>query len=138
MPFRGNDKWNANAKDNQKGYSSFYKHKNETASPGYYSVFLDDPQIKVELTATEHCGIHRYTSKTDTPFSIIVDLNHSLDKNRPYWSCHIIDAQIKIIDNHTLEGYRTLTGWANLRKIYFRAEFSRPFSKSKFKSGSNI
>lgn len=138
MPFRGKEKWYPNTKGDQKGYSSSFNHSNEMATPGYYSVFLDDPQIKVELTATEHCGMHRYTSRNEEPFSIIVDLNHSLDKKRPYWSCRIIDAQIKIIDEHTIEGYRAITGWANLRHIYFRAEFSKPFSKSLIKAGSRI
>ncbi len=138
MPFRGDEKWYPNTKDDQKGYSSLFNHSNEMATPGYYSVFLDDPQIKVELSATEHCGMHQYTSENGNPFSIIVDLNHSLDKKRPYWSCRIIDAQIRIIDEHTIEGYRTITGWANLRKVYFRAEFSKPFSKSIIKAGSRI
>tara|TARA_R110002050_G_scaffold300249_2_gene468342 strand:- start:9275 stop:11569 length:2295 start_codon:yes stop_codon:yes gene_type:complete len=138
MPFRGEQKWNANDEGNQQGYSSMFRHENEIASPGYYSVFLNDPQIKVELSATEHCGVHKYTSEANEPFSIIIDLNHSLDKKRPYWSCKIIDAQIRIIDDHTIEGYRSITGWANLRKVYFRAEFSRPFSESVIKAGSRI
>ncbi|WP_111307272.1 GH92 family glycosyl hydrolase [Confluentibacter sediminis] len=138
MPFRGEQKWNANDEGDQQGYSSLFSHENEIASPGYYSVFLNDPQIKVEVSATEHCGVHKYTSETDEPFSIIIDLNHSLDKKRPYWSCKIIDAQIRIIDDYTIEGYRSITGWANLRKVYFRAEFSRPFITSVIKAGSRI
>jgi len=138
MPFRGEPKWNPNNENEKMGYSSEFDHKNETASPGYYSVFLEDPKIKVELSATEHCGMHQYTSENAESFSLMIDLNHSLDKKRPYWSCQIIDAQIRIIDDHTIEGYRSITGWANLRKVYFRAEFSKPFSKSTIKAGSRI
>ena len=138
MPFRGESRWQAISENGQEGYSSSFDHKNERASPGYYSVFLDDPQIKVELTATEHCGMHRYSSENRENFSLMIDLDHSLDKKRPYWSCRIIDAQIRIIDDHTIEGYRSITGWANLRKIYFRAEFSRPFNKTRMKAGSHI
>jgi len=138
MPFMGEPKWNASDKEGQPGYSSSFSHKNETASPGYYSVFLDDSQMKVELSATEHCGMHRYINENDEPFSLIIDLDHSLDKKRPYWSCRIIDAQIRIINDHTIEGYRSITGWANLRQVYFRAEFSRPFTSSMIKVGRHI
>ncbi len=138
MPFRGEPKWYPNDKGGQKGYSSLFDHINEMASPGYYSVFLNDPKIKVELSATEHCGMHQYTSESGTPFSLMIDLDHSLDKKRPYWSCRIVDAQIRIIDEYTIEGYRSITGWANLRKVYFRAEFSKPFSKSLIRAGSRV
>lgn len=139
MPFRGEDKWYPYKKDvNSDGYSSSFKHENEQASPGYYKVLLDDAVMNVELTTTEHCGMHKYTSNNNEPFSIIIDLDHSLDKSRPYWSCQVLDAQIKIIDEYTIEGYRSITGWANERKIYFSAEFSRPFVATKIKTGRNI
>src|SRR5918994_1621547 len=38
-----------------------YDHATETASPGYYSVLLAKPATKVELTASEHAGMQRYT-----------------------------------------------------------------------------
>ncbi len=37
-----------------------FQHQNEKAEPGYYSVQLDN-QIKVELTAADRTGHHRYT-----------------------------------------------------------------------------
>ena len=43
------------------GYRSSFSHDNESASPGYYSVILDDYAIKVELSATTRAGFHRYT-----------------------------------------------------------------------------
>ena len=36
----------------KKGYRSHFDHANETATAGYYSVLLDDYQIKAEVTAT--------------------------------------------------------------------------------------
>ena len=38
-----------------------YDHATERAEPGYYSVFLAKPATKVELTASEHAGMQRYT-----------------------------------------------------------------------------
>ena len=137
MPYAGELKW-IPGDSITKGYSSTFKHKNETGHPGYYSVLLDDYNIKAELTATEHCGMHRYSFPENKPYNLIVDLFHSLDKKRPYWSCRIVSSQIRIINNNTIEGYRIITGWARLRKVYFRAEFSRPFSSDFIKAGRNV
>lgn len=139
MPFVGDITWDAMPNSRvKKGYSSAFKHNNEKASPGYYSVLLDNSGIQVELTATEHCGMHRYSLKSDEPWYLMIDLDHSLDKSRPYWSCKIIDAQIRVVDDHTIEGYRTITGWANQRRVYFRAEFSRPFTRHFMKAGGRV
>ena len=139
MPFRGAAKWNAkvNAKG-ELGYCSSFQHSNEKASPGYYSVTLDDAQMKVELTASEHCGIHQYWNQGKDTFSLMIDLNHSLDKKRPYWSCKIIDAQIRVVDKYTIEGYRVITGWANERRVYFYATFSHPILSTMTKAGSKV
>src|ERR1700735_5705903 len=39
------------------GYRSRFSHTSEHAEPGYYSVFLEDPAIKAELTASERVGV---------------------------------------------------------------------------------
>ncbi|MCF6242321.1 MAG: glycoside hydrolase family 92 protein, partial [Bacteroidales bacterium] len=107
-------------------------------SPGYYSVFLTDPAIQVNLTVTDHCGMHQYVVDKDKSFHLMVDLNHSLDKKRPYWSCKILNAQIRIINNTTIEGYRSITGWANERRVYFHAEFSQPFTAHEILAGKHL
>lgn len=128
MPTTGTLKLNPGTVEQPKsGYRSLFDHKDESAEPGYYEVMLKDYGIKAELTATAHVGLHRYTFPQTTDAHIIFDLNHSLDKRRNYWPCRIIGAEIRVIDDHTLEGYRIITGWARLRKVYFRAEFSKPF-----------
>ena len=43
------------------GIHSKFSHKDESAHAGYYQVRLTDYNINVELTATERCGIQRYT-----------------------------------------------------------------------------
>jgi len=128
MPFEGKIRWEP-GKPEQHGYCSSFQHANETASPGYYSVKLDDSGIKVELTATAHSGMHKYTFPQDQPYHLMIDLDHSRGRN-----CRIIGAQIRVVNNKTIEGYRILTGWARLRKVYFRAEFSRPFTSQVFKT----
>jgi predicted alpha-1,2-mannosidase len=118
------------------GYMSRFSHENEQANPGYYKVLLSDFNILAELTATAHAGFHRYTYPQHSNGHLIFDLNHSLKK--PDWGCHVIDAQLRIVNDHTLEGFRVITGWAKLRKVYFHAEFSKPILKSVFVDGNNF
>jgi len=117
------------------GYRSAFSHDQESARPGYYSVMLKDYGIQAELTSTAHVGMHRYTFPQSDQSHIIIDMDHSLNKKRNYWSCKIIDAEIKVVDNKTIEGYRIITGWAKLRKVYFHAEFSKPFTSVLLVSG---
>ena len=56
-----------------KNYGSAYSHDNETATPGYHSVILEDYGIKVELTSTTRVGFHRYTFPASDQNSIIID-----------------------------------------------------------------
>ncbi len=118
------------------GYMSRFSHENEQARPGYYKVLLSDINILAELTATAHAGFHRYTYPQHSNGHLIFDLNHSLKK--PDWGCHVIDAQLRIVNDHTLEGFRVITGWAKLRKVYFHAEFSKPILKSVFVDGNTF
>jgi len=136
MPFGGEIKWKAGSDDGKTpGFRSKFRHVNEKASTGYYSVVLDDYKIKAEMTATEHCGMHRYTFANKDPYHLIVDLDHSLVRNSPYRFCKILSAEVRVVDNKTIEGYRIISGWAKLRKVYFRAEFSRPFDSHICKAG---
>lgn len=118
------------------GYRSRFSHKEEAARPGYYQVKLQDYGINAELAATEHVGMHRYTFPKASEGHVIIDLDHSLNKKRTYWSCKIIGAEIRIVDNKTIEGYRIITGWAKLRKVYFHAEFSQPIVSQVLFNGS--
>jgi predicted alpha-1,2-mannosidase len=112
------------------GYRSTFSHEQETAKPGYYSVQLLDYNIKAELTATNHAGFHRYTFPAGQPSNLIIDMDHSSKKGNGVRGARIVSAQIKIIDDHTIEGYRVMLGWAKLRKVYFYARFSKPFKST--------
>ena len=52
------------------GYRSAFSHTTEKASPGYYTVQLDDYNVKVELTATEHVGFKCVWLKPTIVFSL--------------------------------------------------------------------
>ncbi|HET9478610.1 MAG TPA: GH92 family glycosyl hydrolase, partial [Pyrinomonadaceae bacterium] len=119
MPTAGEVFLNAlNSGSPEKGYASRFQHRNETASPGYYSVKLDDDNIFVELSATERAGIHRYTFPRSQQANIIIDLNHR-DK--------VLDSGLRITGGDTIVGWRRSQAWAKEQIVYFAIQFSHPF-----------
>ena len=102
------------------GYSSRFSHTQETASPGYYKVFLQDPQVTAEMTATARCGFHRYTFPQTDAAHIVVDLAHGIN-NSPFHETLHVDSPT------TLSGSRISDGWGGRREMYFVMQFSRPF-----------
>lgn len=113
--------------------SSNFSHTAEKAQPGYYQVMLADEGINAELTATTRTGIHRYSYPNGKEAQLIIDLDHSANKGS--WNRRIINSQIRIVNDHAIEGYRIITGWAKLRKVYFYIEFSNPILSSSLRDG---
>ncbi|MDP4174526.1 MAG: GH92 family glycosyl hydrolase [Bacteroidota bacterium] len=121
MPTTGKLKTEPGQKDKPgSGYRSSFSHKTEIAKAGYYSVMLDDYNIKAELTSTLRAGFHKYTFPKNISSNIIIDLVHGIEDKTT-------DSEIRIVDNKTIEGYRRSTGWARDHCVYFYAEFSKPF-----------
>jgi predicted alpha-1,2-mannosidase len=134
MPYTGDEKTRAgSAGQPGSGYGSAFSHNNEVAKAGYYRVKLDDHDITAELTATAHAGFHKYTFPKGSKAKVIIDLNHSLKK--PNFGCHVIAAQFHMVNNHAVEGFRVITGWAKLRKVYFYAEFNKEIKSNDLVDG---
>jgi len=100
-------------------YVSKYSHLNENASPGYYSVLLDDFNIKAELTSDLRTAFHKYTFADGDDQSLVLDLGYAINWDKT------IDSQINIEDKYTISGYRHSTGWAKNQKVYFVLKFSK-------------
>ena len=117
-----------------------YSHQAEAARPGYYMVDLQESGVRVELSATVRTGIHRYTFPQGAPQTVVLDLDRGTYRGEAYYTgrraYQIIQSQLRVVDDHTIEGFRVITGWAKLRKVYFRAEFSRPFSRRLLMDGA--
>ena len=103
------------------GIHSLFSHDEETASAGYYQVRLKDYDINVELTATERCGIQRYTFP-EADAAIFLNLRKAMN-----WD-FTNDTRIEVVDSVTIQGYRFSDGWARDQHIYFRTRFSKPFA----------
>ena len=103
------------------GIHSKFSHDDESAIAGYYRVLLKDYNIHVELTATERCGIQRYTFP-EARAAIFLNLKKAMN-----WD-FTNDTQVEIVDSVTIQGYRFSDGWARDQHIYFRTRFSKPFT----------
>ena len=102
----------------ESGYRSLFSHENEKASPGYYSVYLDDYKVKVELTASERVGFHRYIFDEAGEKTILLDLIH----RDP-----VSESQITSVNKNRVEGFRRSKYWAGDQIIFFVMEFSKDF-----------
>ena len=58
-------------------YTIGFSHANETAVPGYYSVLLNNA-VQVELTATPHTGMARFTFPSTNAATVILDAGASV------------------------------------------------------------
>ena len=103
------------------GIYSKFSHADEEATAGYYRVLLKDYNINVELTATERCGIQRYTFPKGKS-AIFLNLKKAMN-----WD-FTNDSYIEIVDSSTIQGYRFSEGWARGQRVYFRTRFSQPFA----------
>ena len=99
---------------------SRFSHAHEHASPGYYRVFLDDPQVTAELTATARAGFHKYTFPASDSAHIVLDLVHGIGNS-------VYEGGLTVEGPDTISGYRKTHGWAYDRAVYFVMQFSRPF-----------
>lgn len=107
--------------DPQSGLWSYSDRSREQVRPGYYATHLTRYDIDVELTATKRVGFHRYTFPESEASGIVFDL-----QNGGGWD-RATEASVRVIDDRTICGYRYSRGWANDQRVYFHAEFSRPF-----------
>ena len=98
-------------------YVSTFRKESEKAEPGYYTVFLDKPMVKVELTASPRVGFHRYTFPKSKEANILIDLEHRDE---------VLEAWIEVVDDYEVHGFRRSKSWATNQGIYFVARFSKP------------
>ncbi len=105
------------------GYGASFSHDKETASPGFYSVHLEEPDIDVRLATTTRAGIHEYTfNKLKGKKFLLLDLDH---RDR------IIATDMEATDKNTVQGYRISQAWAERQEFHFYMKTDVPFQKAR-------
>lgn len=112
--------------------STRFKHEAEKVHPGYYSVQLTDPNVLVELTATERCGFHRYTFKSGAKAQLALDLSQCIGWDK------LNDCLLTQESATRLTGFRRSNGWAADRRIYFSIDFSQPVTVHRLDSMERV
>lgn len=85
----------------------------EKATPGYYTTYLVDDKIKVELTSNVHSGFHRYTYTQGTDAKILINQGNLVRTDK---------ITCRVLDNYTLEGY--------VGQFYYYMKFSHPIQNT--------
>lgn len=112
--------------------STRFKHDAEKVHPGYYSLQLTDPNVLVELTATERCGFHRYTFKDGAKAQLALDLSQCIGWDK------LNDCLLTQESTTRLTGFRRSNGWAADRRIYFSIDFSQPVTVHRLDSMERV
>ena len=99
-------------------YKSSFRKETEQANAGYYSVYLDNHNVEVELTSKERVGIHRYTLPSADTLTLIIDLQHR---------DNLINYSIYLLDDSTIVGHRLSENWAEEQYVYFAMRFDKKF-----------
>lgn len=108
--------------DSIKPIATFDK-ETEKATPGYYSVHLNNFNVDVQLTSTEHVGLHKYSFNNPKERRVMLDLGHIL---QPNWGHKLTGNEYVMVNDSTVEGTFKTQGWAHFHTISYRITFSEP------------
>ena len=122
---------------NKKPAALVFSHNDETASPGYYAVYLPAQSALAEMTATEHTGYQRYTFNTSRDAKLYIDASSTLS------DCTTENAVISVNeDERTVTGEVTVNGGFSGRfdglKVYYYAEFDKPLKSFEMNGESGV
>lgn len=105
-------------------FTSTYEKSSVIAKPGFYSVYLKDYNIDVELTTSRRVGFHKYSfPKTDSQY-ILLDLEHR-DK--------LLECYVEQVSETRFVGLRRSQSWAENQYQYFALDFNRPVEVINYK-----
>ena len=110
------------------GYRSHFSKDQESATPGYYSVLLEDPNVKAELTASTRAAFHRYTYNNADQAAVLIDLQHGPAWNENQYHSHVSACEVNWEDDQTLVGHVDNSVWVQ-QDYFFVVKFNRPVTE---------
>jgi len=113
----------------------------EVDHPGYYAAKLTRYGVKAELTSTRRVGFHRYTFPASRDAHLMVDLAHCLNKGQGSESQKFVDAQVRVLSDHEVEGVaRYRGGWnkGGEYKVYFDMVLDTPAASTQTWTGRKL
>ncbi len=123
-----------------KDRASRFSHENETASPQYYSVFLDDYQIQIEVTASTRAGYFKFTFPRSENAKIFLQPNNmpraSHTKGDGY--IEVIPERNEIVGYNPAYRYYISTGQPAGFSGYFVARLNEPITDYQVWEGTTL
>lgn len=104
----------------QRKWQSYYDHDYETVTPGYYSVWLEDPDVNLELTVAERSSFYQIRWNRDDKKSLMLGLTTR--------------GVFRVIDAYTLEGYEI---YKNKVKVFFFMKSNKMFNAVSMQDAAN-
>ena len=111
------------------GYRSHFSKDQESATPGYYSVLLEEPNVKAELTASTRAAFHRYTYHNAEQAAVLIDLQHGPAWSDAQYHSHVRTCETNWEDAQTLTGHVNNSVWVN-QDYFFVVKFNRPVTET--------
>ncbi len=105
-----------------KNFQSVYSHRQESGKPGYYQVKLLRWDINAQLTATDHCGLAKFTFPAGKQANILIPISHTLN--------YTAASHVRIVNHREITGYvvnHCFCGNWQTYKVHFIMQFSKPF-----------
>ena len=122
--------------------------ESEDVALGYYSATYAGSRIRTEITSAARAALYRITFPKDAPLkALAVNAGHcvtsskdpSVKEKKFQW---VMDAEVAVLDGHSLEGYTTVEGgWGggDPYTVFFYIETDSPFkSVKRFERGINL
>lgn len=94
-------------------YCSAFSHSNESASPGYYQVYLERYKVNAELTSTLRCAYHKYTFEPEDEKRLLADMTRTNN--------HVSGWKIEKAGDNVFTGFQHAEG-----KMFFYAVSNYP------------
>lgn len=90
--------------------------------PGYYSVQLNDSNVRTDITAIDKVALYRFIFPETEQEHVMIDISHTLSAFR--------GGEVHLFDGKTIQGTATYeTEDGTLINVAFCAQFSKPFRR---------
>ena len=112
----------------QEVYYSRINKERENASPGYYTVKLEDSDINVGITASEHVAFYHIAYNSDKEQHLLIDFQSALVNSKNKIFTHVENSEISFESPFIISGHTKTNEWVN-RTYYYTIEFNKPFER---------
>ena len=113
------------ASQGEQAWKSAFSHDGEIVQPAYHRLYLERYNTWVEQTCTDRASLYRLTFCRDDSAHVLLNLGGYIS------TATMINAHVTSMTDRRITGYFDTTGrlWGgpDVVRIFFAAEFSRPF-----------